>query len=137
MLHFTERTCKRKNVSNCTKTSFFHQTKALLDSSFCSASLFWSENAWLYWNNEYFRFKFAKRCISQQGLVNAKMSQIGLKKAFFTKQNHCPTQLLGLHHYSGVKTRDFIEIMSILASNSQNASFHRKVLQTQKCLKLA
>ena len=58
--------------------------------------------------------------------LNAKMSQIRLKQAFFTKQNHCPTQLLGLHHYSGVKTRDFIEIMSILASNSQNASFHRK-----------
>ena len=31
MLHFTERTCKCKNVSNLPKTSFFHQTKALSD----------------------------------------------------------------------------------------------------------
>ena len=33
-----------------------------------------------------------------------------------------------LHHYSEAKTRDFIEIVSILASNSQNAAFHRKNL---------
>jgi len=164
MLHFTERTCKSKNVSNWPKTSFFHQTKALPDSTFrsaslfwseivnakmsqiglkqaffhqtkalpdstfCSASLFWSENAWFYWNSEYFRFKFAKRCISQKGLVNTKISQFGRKQAFFTKQKHCSTQLLVLHHYSEAKTRDFIEIMSILASNSQNAAFHRKDL---------
>ncbi len=127
-LHFTERTWKRKKVSNWPKTSFFHQTKALPDSTFCSASLFWSENAWFYWNSEYFSFKFAKRCISQKGLVNAKMSQIDLKQAFFTKQKHCPTQLFVLHHYSEAKTRDFIEIVSILASNSQNAAFHRKDL---------
>ncbi len=77
---------------------------------------------------EYFSFKFAKRCISQKGLVNSKMSKIGLKQAFFTKQKHCPTQLFVLHHYSEAKTRDFIEIVSILASNSQNAAFHRKDL---------
>jgi len=65
------------------------------------------------------------------------MSQIGLKQAFFTKQKHCPTQLFVLHHYSEAKTRDFIEIVSIFASNSQNAAFHRKDLKTQKCLKLA
>jgi len=73
----------------------------------------------------------------RKGLVNAKMSQIGLKQAFFTKQNHCPTQLLGLHHYSGVKTRDFIEIVSILASNSQNAAFHRKGLVNAKMSQIA
>ncbi len=54
--------------------------------------------------------------------------QIGLKQAFFTKQKHCPTQLFVLHHYSEAKTRDFIEIVSILASNSQNAAFPRKDL---------
>ena len=32
--------------------------------------------------------------------------------------------LFGLHHCSEAKTRDFIEIVSILASNSQNAAFH-------------
>ena len=37
-------------------------------------------------------------------------------------------QLFVLHHYSEAKTRDFIEIVSILASNSQNAAFHRKDL---------
>jgi len=57
------------------------------------------------------------------------MSQIGLKQAFFTKQKHCPTQLIVLHHYSEVKTRDFIEIVSIVASNPQNAAFHRKDLK--------
>ena len=72
--------------------------------------------------------KITKRCISQKVLVNAKMSQIGLKQAFFTKQKHCPTQLFVLHHYSGAKTRDIIEIVRILASNSQNAAFHRKDL---------
>ena len=65
------------------------------------------------------------------------MFQIGLKQAFFTKQKHCPTHLFVLHHYTDAKTRDFIEIVSILASNSQNAAFHRKDLKTQKCLKLA
>ena len=164
-MHFTERTCKHKNVSNWPKTSFFLQTKALSDSTPCSASLFWSENTWFYWNSEYFSFKFAKRCISQKGLVkakisqiglkqafflqtkalsdssissaslfwsknmwfywyseyfsfkfakrcisqkgleNAKMSQIGLKQAFFTKQKHCPTEVFVLHHYSEAKTR--------------------------------
>ena len=187
MLHFTHRTCKRKNVSNWLKTSCVHQTKALSDSTFCSASLFWSENAWFYWHSDYFSFKLAKRCISQKGLVNAKMSQVGLKQAFFTKQKHCPTtfcsaslfcsenvwfywnseyfsfkfttrcisqkglvnakisqiglkqaffnkqkhcptQRFVLHHYSEAKTCDFIEIVSILASNSQNAAFHRKDL---------
>jgi len=54
------------------------------------------------------------------------MSQIGLKQDFFTKQQHCPTQLSVLHHSSEAKTRDFVEIVSILASNSQNAAFHRK-----------
>ena len=73
-----------QNVWNWPKTSFFHQTKALPVSTFCSASLFWSENVWFYWNSEYFSFKFAKRCISQKGLVNAKMSQIDLKQAFFS-----------------------------------------------------
>ena len=48
----------------------------------------------------------AKRCISQKGLVNAKMSQIGQKQAFFTKQKHCPTQLFVLHHNSEAKTCD-------------------------------
>ena len=42
-----------------------------------------------------------------------------------------------LHHHTEVKMCDFIEIVSILASNWQNAAFHRKDLQTQKCLKLA
>jgi len=107
------------------KQAFFHQTKALPDSIYCSASLFWSENAWSNWNSEYFSFKFAKRCISQECLVNAKMSPIGLKQAFFTKQKHCATQLFVLHFYSEVKTLDFIEIVSILASNWQNATFHR------------
>ena len=54
------------------------------------------------------------------------MCQIDLKQAFFTKQTHCPTQHFVLHHYSEAKVRDFIEIVSILASNSQNAAFHRK-----------
>jgi len=75
-------------------------------------------------NREYFSFKFAKRCISQKGLGNAKISQIGLKQASFNKQKHCPTPLFVLHRYSETKTRDFIEIVSILASNSQNAAFH-------------
>ena len=65
------------------------------------------------------------------------MSQIGRKQAFCTKQKHGSTQLFVLHHYSEAKTRDFIEIVSILASKSQNAAFHRKDLYTQKCLKLA
>jgi len=185
MLHFTERTCKSKNVSNWPKTSFFHQTKAFSDSTFCSESLFWSENAWFYWNSEYFSFKVAKRCISQEGLANAKMSQICLKQDFFhqtkalsdstfcsaslfwsgnawfywnceyfsfkvakrcisqkglvnakmsqiglkqAKQKHFLTQLFVLHHYTEAKTRDVIEIVSILASKSQNAAFHRKDL---------
>ena len=71
---------------------------------------------------------FLRRCISQERLVNAKMSQIGLKQAFFTNQKHCPTQLFGPHHYSEAKTRDFIEIVNIITSNSQNAPFHRKDL---------
>ena len=50
---------------------------------------------------------------------------------------HCPTQLFVLHHYSEAKTHDFIEIVSILASKSQNTAFHRKDEKTQKCLKLA
>ena len=57
------------------------------------------------------------------------MSQIGLKQAFFTKQKHCPNQLFVLHHYSEAKMRNFIEIVSILAWNSQNAVFHRKDLK--------
>ena len=65
------------------------------------------------------------------------MSQFGLKQAFFTKQKHCPTQLFILYHDAEAKTRDFIEIVSILASKSQNAAFHRKALKTQKSLKLA
>jgi len=56
------------------------------------------------------------------------MSQIGREQAFFTNEKHCPTQLFVLHHYSEAKTRDFIEIVSIFASNSQNAAFHRKAL---------
>ena len=56
------------------------------------------------------------------------MSQIGLKQAFFSKQKQFSTQLFILHHYTEAKTRDFIEIASILASNSQNAAFHRKDL---------
>ena len=60
------------------------------------------------------------------------MSQISIKQAFFTKQKHCPTQRFILHHYSEAKTCDVIEIVSILASNSQNAAFHRKDLKTQK-----
>jgi len=56
------------------------------------------------------------------------MSQIGIKQACFTKPKHWPTQLFILHDYSEAKTRDFIEIVSILASNSQNAAFHRKDL---------
>jgi len=59
-----------------------------------------------------------------------KNAQIGLKQAYFTKQKHCLTQLFVLHHYSEAKTRDVIEIVSILASNSQNAAFHRKNLYT-------
>ena len=35
-----------------------------------------------------------------------------------------PTQLFALHHYSEAKTCDFIEIVSILPSNSQNAAGH-------------
>ena len=70
----------------------------------------------------YFNFKVAKRCLSQKGLVNAKMSQIGLKQAFFTKQKHWPTQPFSLHQYSEAKTRDFITIMSILASNFSKRS---------------
>ena len=57
------------------------------------------------------------------------MSQIGLKQTFLTKQKHCPTQLFVLHHYSEAKTHDFNEIVNILASNSQNAAFHRKDLK--------
>ena len=125
---FHRKDLQTQKCPNWPKTSFFHQTKALTDSTFCSASLFFSENARFYWNSEYFSFKFAKCCISQKGLVNAKMSQIGLKQAFFTKQKHCPTQLFVLHHDSEEKTRDFIEIVSILASKSQNAAFHRKDL---------
>ena len=53
------------------------------------------------------------------------MSQIALKQAFFTKEKHCQTQIFVLHPYSEAKTRDYIEIMSILASNLQNAAFHR------------
>ena len=109
------------------KQAFFTKQKHC-PTTFCSASLFWSENAWFYWNSEYFSFNLAKRCISQKGLVNAKMSQIGLKQALFTKQKHCPTQLFVLHHYSEAKTCDFIEIVSILASNLPNAAFHRKDL---------
>ena len=56
------------------------------------------------------------------------MSQIGRKQAFFTKQKHCPIQLFVLQHYSEAKTSDFIEIVIILASNSQNSAFHRKDL---------
>ena len=78
--------------------------------------------------SEYFSFKFTKRCFSQKGLVISKISQFGLKQAFVTKQKHCSTHLFVLHHYSEAKTRDFIEIVSILASNSQNATFHRKDL---------
>ena len=54
------------------------------------------------------------------------MSQIGQKQAFYSKQKHCPTQLFVVHHYSEANTRDFIEMVSILASKSQNAAFHRK-----------
>ena len=72
------------------KQAFFTKQKHC-PTTFCSASLFSSENALFYWNSECFSFKFAKRCISQKGLVNAKMSQIGIKQAFFTKQKHCPT----------------------------------------------
>jgi len=46
-------------------------------------------------------------------------------------------QLSVLHHYSEAKTRDFIEIVSILASKSQNIAFHRKKLIDAKMLKLA
>ena len=56
------------------------------------------------------------------------MSQIGQKQAFFNKQKQFPTERFVLHHESDAKTRDFIEIVSILASNSQNAAFHRKDL---------
>ena len=56
------------------------------------------------------------------------MSQIGLKQAFLTKQKHCPAQGFVLRHYCEAKTCDFIEIVSILGSNSQNAAFHRKDL---------
>ena len=80
---FHRKNLETQKCSNWPKTSFFHQTKVLPDSTFCSSSLFWSENAWFYWNREYFSFQFAKRCILQWGLVNAKMSQIGLKQAFF------------------------------------------------------
>jgi len=65
------------------------------------------------------------------------MSQIGVKQAYFTKHKHCPTQLFVLHHYSVAKTRDFIEIVSILVSISQNAAFQRKDLKMQKFRKFA
>ena len=130
-----KKTYRRKNAQIGLKQAF-SPNKSIL-TIFCSISLFRSENAWFCWNSEYFSFKFAKRCISQKGLVNAKMSQIGLKQVFFTKQKHCPTQIFVLHHYSEAKTRGFIEIVHILASHSQNAAFHRKDLLTQKCLKLA
>ena len=115
------------------KKSFFHQTKALPDSTYCSASQLWSETAWFHSNSEYFCFKFAKCCISQKITCKHKNAQIGQKQAFLTKQKHCPTQLFVLHHYSEAKSRDFIEIVSILASNSQNAAFYRKNMKTQKC----
>ena len=136
MLHFTERTCKRKNAQIVLKQAFFHQRKALPDSTFWSTSLLWSENVWFYWNSEYFSFKFAKRCISQKKLVNAKMLKMASNKLFFTKEKHCPTQLFVLHHYSEAKSRDVIEIVSILASNSQNTAFHRKKLVNAQMLKM-
>ena len=57
-----------------------------------------------------------------------KNAEIGLKQAFFTKQKHCLTPVFVMHHYSEAKTRDFMEIVSILASNSQNAAFRRNNL---------
>jgi len=56
------------------------------------------------------------------------MSQIGLKQDFFHQTRALPDSTIFPHHYSEAKTRDFIEIVSILASNSQNAAFHRKDL---------
>ena len=72
-------------------------------------------------------------CIVSDSLGNfmtfvSKNAQIGLKQAFFTNEKHCPTQLFVLDHYSEAKSRDFIEIVSILASHSQYAAFHRKDL---------
>ena len=78
-----------QKCSNWPKTSFFHQTKALPDSPFCSASLLWSENAWCYSNSEYFSFKVAKRCISQKKLVNTKMLKLA-KKIFFLQTKALP-----------------------------------------------
>jgi len=59
------------------------------------------------------------------------------KNKLFSPNKSIVRQLFVRHHYSEAKTRDFIEIVSILASKSQNAAFHGKDLLTQKCLKLA
>jgi len=56
---------------------------------------------------------------------------------FFRKQKHCLTQLFVLHHYAEAETRDFLEIVCILASTLQNHIFHRKKLFNAKMVKLA
>jgi len=60
-------------------------------------------------------------------LVNAKMLKLAHNK-LFSPNKSIVRQLFVLHHYSEAKTRDFIEIVSSLASNSQNTAFHRKNL---------
>ena len=58
--------------------------------------------------------------------------QISRKQVFFTKQKHCLTQIFVRNHYSEAEIRDFLEIVCILASTSQNDTFHRKNLSMQK-----
>ena len=50
------------------------------------------------------------------------------KNKLFHQKKHCSTQLFVLPHYAEAKPRGFIEVVSILASNLQNAAFHIKVL---------
>jgi len=84
----------------------------------------------------YFSFNFAKPYISQKKTYQCKNGHISPKQAFFTKQKHCLNQLFGLNHHSKAEIRDFLEIVCILASTSENDTYHRKKLANPKMLKL-
>ena len=61
-------------------------------------------------------------------LVNAKMLKLAENKLLKPNKSIVWINIFVLHHYSEAKMRNFIEIVSTLASKSQNAAFHRKTL---------
>ena len=67
--------------------------------------------------------------MSQKKSYKHKNGQISLKQALFTKQKHRLTRLFVLNYDSEAEIRDFLEVVCILASTSQNDTFHRKTFQ--------